>query len=252
MLETSATAAAWRRPRSGSCSGTGGCLTSADPVERGPAPLLPLRRPHGPTSPPGPTDLPLCSPDRADSCRPLDRLGRYESDCTARVCLAPLSRSANSLQVTKLILPLELELAIKAAGGLDADHGIFDGTLPSDRSPLRATASPSRAPTGRTASRPRLPTPSQARAGCGRPPSGSGIHRDALKVAFGQWACRRWRGGWAGSPAASSPTTPRPNAPSSSPSDWAESTPPPGVEHDLAVAAQGVRSPRPGHAGRRP
>jgi hypothetical protein len=33
--------------------------------------------------------------------------------------------------------------------------------------------------------------------------------------------------GWAGSPAASSPTAPRPNAPSSSPSSWAASTPPP-------------------------
>ena len=167
MLEASATAAAWRRPRSGSCSGTGGCLTSADPVEQGPAPLLPLRRPHGPTSPPGPT-FRSRSPDRADPHRPLDRLDRYESDCTARGCLAPLSRSANSLQVTKLILPLELELGIKAAGGLDADHGTFGGTLPSDRSPLRATASPSRAPTGRTASRPRPPTPSRARAAAGR------------------------------------------------------------------------------------
>jgi hypothetical protein len=116
MLEASATAAAWRRPRSGSCPGTGRCLTSADPVERGPAPLRPLRRPHGPTSPPGPT-FRSCSPDRADSCRPLDRLGRYESDCTARGCLAPLSRSPNSLQVPEAHTSLELELAIKAAGG---------------------------------------------------------------------------------------------------------------------------------------
>jgi hypothetical protein len=37
---------------------------------------------------------------------------------------------------------LELELAIKAAGGLDADHGILGGTLPSDRSPLRGNRFP--------------------------------------------------------------------------------------------------------------
>jgi hypothetical protein len=53
-----------------------------------------------------------------------------------------LSRSANSLQVAEAHTSLELELAIKAAGGLDADHGILGGTLPSDRSPLRGNRFP--------------------------------------------------------------------------------------------------------------
>jgi hypothetical protein len=174
-----------RRP-----SRTGPCAAPAPPASA------------RPTLPPGPT-FRSCSPDRADSCRPLDRLGRYESDCTARACLAPLSRSANSLQVTKLILPLEPELAIKAAGGLDADHGIFGGTLPSDRSPLRGNRFPE--PSAYRQDR-ELAEAVHALAGEGglrQAAKRLGIHRDALKAAFGQWACRRWRGGWAGSPGAS-------------------------------------------------
>lgn len=170
MLEASATAAGWRRPRSGSCPGIGGCLTSADPVERGPAPLLPLRRPHGPTSPPGPT-FRSCSPDRVDSRRPLDRLDRYENDCTARACLALLSRSANS--------GYEAHTSLGAGAGVEGRRRARRRPRhlrrhPAER-PQPATGQPlprARAPTGRTASWPRPPTPSRARAGCGRPPSG--------------------------------------------------------------------------------
>jgi hypothetical protein len=149
---------------------------SADPVERGPAPLLPLRRRHGPTSPPGPT-FRSCSPDRADSCRPLDRLGRYESDCTARGCLAPLLRSANSLS------GYEAHTSLGAGAGAGAgDQGRQRARRrprhlrrhPAKR-PQPATGQPlprARAPTGRSASWPRPSTPSRARAGCRRPPSG--------------------------------------------------------------------------------
>jgi hypothetical protein len=48
---------------------------------------------------------------------------------------------------------------------------------------------------------------------------------------------------WAGSPAASWPTAPRPNAPSNSPNSSAASTPRGRTGHDLAVAAQGLHPP---------
>ena len=35
-----------------------------------------------------------------------------------------------------------LDLAVKAAGGIDHDHGIFGGTLPAERSPLRGNTFP--------------------------------------------------------------------------------------------------------------
>jgi WhiB family transcriptional regulator, redox-sensing transcriptional regulator len=34
------------------------------------------------------------------------------------------------------------DLAVKAAGGIDADHGVFGGTLPEERSPLRGNRFP--------------------------------------------------------------------------------------------------------------
>jgi hypothetical protein len=82
---------------------------------------------------------------------------------------------------------LELELAIKAAGGLDADHGIFDGTLPSDRSPLRGNRFPE--PSAYRQDR----EPAEAlhalagEGGLRQAAKRLGIHRDALKAAFDPW-----------------------------------------------------------------
>jgi tetratricopeptide (TPR) repeat protein len=84
-----------------------------------------------------------------------------------------------------------------------------------------------RAPTGSSASWLRPPTPWPARVGLRQAARQLGIHRDAFKARSSSGACRRWSGGWAGSPAASWPTAPRPNAPTSWPSGSAASTPPP-------------------------
>jgi hypothetical protein len=63
-----------------------------------------------------------------------------------------------------------LDLAAKGAGGIDADHGVFGGTLPSERSRLRGTFPEASAYRRQRQAAKRL-----------------GIHRDALRVAFAQW-----------------------------------------------------------------
>jgi WhiB family transcriptional regulator, redox-sensing transcriptional regulator len=80
-----------------------------------------------------------------------------------------------------------LDLAVKAAGGLDHDHGVFGGTVPAERSRLRGN---------------RFPEPSVLRehrelAEAAHALAGElglrgaarqlGIHRDALKAAFAHW-----------------------------------------------------------------
>ena len=80
-----------------------------------------------------------------------------------------------------------MELAITAAGGLDADHGILGGTLPSDRSPLRGNRFPE--PSAYRQDR-ELAEAAHALAregGLRQAAKRLGIHRDALKAAFGQW-----------------------------------------------------------------
>jgi WhiB family transcriptional regulator, redox-sensing transcriptional regulator len=116
-----------------------------------------------------------------------------------------------------------LELAINAASGLDADHGIFGGTLPTPPNAARcaATASPSPAPTGRTATWPSTPTSSPASSGCGRPPSSSASTVRSSRPPSSSGACPCRNDGTAGSPAASSPTGLRPSAPSAWPSNSA-------------------------------
>jgi WhiB family redox-sensing transcriptional regulator len=79
------------------------------------------------------------------------------------------------------------DLAVKAAGGIDADHGVFGGTLPEERSPLRGN---------------RFPEPSVYRqhrdlaeaahqlageVGMRQAAKQLRVHRDALKAAFTQW-----------------------------------------------------------------
>jgi hypothetical protein len=63
--------------------------------------------------------------------------------------------------------------------------------------------------------------------GCGRPPASSASTATPSRPPSGSGVSRRWSGGWAGSPAASSQTAPKPSAPLRWPSGWAASTPPP-------------------------
>jgi WhiB family transcriptional regulator, redox-sensing transcriptional regulator len=80
-----------------------------------------------------------------------------------------------------------LQLAVKAAGGIDSDHGVFGGTLPSERSRLRGNRFP--AP---SAYRQQRELAEQAHAlasevGLRQAAKRLGIHRDALTAAFQQW-----------------------------------------------------------------
>jgi WhiB family transcriptional regulator, redox-sensing transcriptional regulator len=79
------------------------------------------------------------------------------------------------------------DLAVKAAGGLDHDHGIFGGTLPEERSPLRGNRFPEP-----SAYRQRRDLAEQAhqlanQVGLRQAARQLGIHRDALKATFQQW-----------------------------------------------------------------
>jgi WhiB family transcriptional regulator, redox-sensing transcriptional regulator len=91
-----------------------------------------------------------------------------------------------------------LDLAVKAAGGLDADHGVFGGTLPTERSRLRGNTFPEPRDL-----RERRELAEQAhqlagQVGLRQAARQLGIHRDALKAAFQQWSLPtpRRRVGW--------------------------------------------------------
>jgi hypothetical protein len=81
---------------------------------------------------------------------------------------------------------LELELAIKAPAGSTPTTASSAAPLPSDRSPLRATASPSQAPTGRERELAEAVHACEGEGGLRQAAKRLGIHRDALKAAFGQ------------------------------------------------------------------
>jgi WhiB family redox-sensing transcriptional regulator len=79
------------------------------------------------------------------------------------------------------------DLAVKAAGGLDQDHGVFGGTLPSERSRLRGNRFPEP-----SVLRERRDLAEQAhqlagQVGLRQAARQLGLHRDALKAAFQQW-----------------------------------------------------------------
>jgi WhiB family transcriptional regulator, redox-sensing transcriptional regulator len=79
------------------------------------------------------------------------------------------------------------DLAVNAAGGIDADHGIFGGTLPTERSRLRGNTFPEP-----SAYRQRRDLAEAAhtlanQVGLRQAARQLGIHRDALKAAFTQW-----------------------------------------------------------------
>jgi WhiB family transcriptional regulator, redox-sensing transcriptional regulator len=80
-----------------------------------------------------------------------------------------------------------LDLAVKAAGGIGQDHGVFGGTLPTERSPLRGNAFPEP-----SAFRQHRELAEQAHqlageVGLRQAARQLGIHRDALTGAFQQW-----------------------------------------------------------------
>jgi WhiB family redox-sensing transcriptional regulator len=80
-----------------------------------------------------------------------------------------------------------LDLAVKAAGGIDADHGVFGGTLPEERSPLRGNRFPE--PSAYRQQRELAEAAHQlaGEVGLRQAARQLGIHRDALKAAFTQW-----------------------------------------------------------------
>jgi WhiB family redox-sensing transcriptional regulator len=80
-----------------------------------------------------------------------------------------------------------LDLAVKAAGGIAADYGVFGGTLPAERSRLRGNTFPEP-----SAYRQQRELAEQAHAlagevGLRQAAKRLGIHRDALRAAFAQW-----------------------------------------------------------------
>jgi WhiB family redox-sensing transcriptional regulator len=79
------------------------------------------------------------------------------------------------------------DLAVKAAEGLDGDHGVFGGTLPAERSRLRDNTfpEPSRLRQDREAAEQAHRLVGEV--GWRQAARQLGIHRDALKAAFAQW-----------------------------------------------------------------
>jgi WhiB family transcriptional regulator, redox-sensing transcriptional regulator len=79
------------------------------------------------------------------------------------------------------------DLAVKAAGGIDADHGVFGGTLPAERSPLRGNTFPE--PSAHRQHRELAERAHQlaGEVGLRQAAKQLGLHRDALKAAFQQW-----------------------------------------------------------------
>jgi WhiB family transcriptional regulator, redox-sensing transcriptional regulator len=80
-----------------------------------------------------------------------------------------------------------LELAVNAAGGLDADHGVFGGTLPAERSQLRGNSFPE--PSAYRRDRDLAERAHRLAGEVGLRQAGRqlGIHRDTLTAAFTQW-----------------------------------------------------------------
>jgi WhiB family redox-sensing transcriptional regulator len=80
-----------------------------------------------------------------------------------------------------------LDLAVNAAGGVDADHGVFGGTLPAERSRLRGNTFPE--PSAYRQHRELAEQAHQlaSQVGLRQVAKQLGIHRDALTAAFTQW-----------------------------------------------------------------
>jgi WhiB family redox-sensing transcriptional regulator len=119
--------------------------------------------------------------DRA-ACRDQDP-ERFFPDSGEQVKAAEAKAICASCQVRDHCL----QLAVTAAGGIDGDHGVFGGTLPGERGPLRGNKFPEP-----SAYRQHRELAEQAHAlasevGLRQAARQLGIHRDALKAAFAQW-----------------------------------------------------------------
>jgi WhiB family transcriptional regulator, redox-sensing transcriptional regulator len=80
-----------------------------------------------------------------------------------------------------------LDLAVKAAGGLDADHGVFGGTLPAERSQLRGARFPEPSAYRRDRDLAERAHRLAGEVGLRQAARQLGIHRDTLTAAFTQW-----------------------------------------------------------------
>ena len=91
-----------------------------------------------------------------------------------------------------------LELAVKAAGGLDHDHGVFGGTLPAERSRLRGNRFPQPSAYRQQRELAEAAHALASEVGLRQAARQLGVHRDALTAAFTQWglAAPERRGGW--------------------------------------------------------
>jgi WhiB family redox-sensing transcriptional regulator len=79
------------------------------------------------------------------------------------------------------------DLAVKAAGGLDHDHGVFGGTLPAERSPLRGNTFPEPSVYRQDRELAERAHQLAGQVGLRQAARQLGVHRDALKAAFTQW-----------------------------------------------------------------
>jgi WhiB family transcriptional regulator, redox-sensing transcriptional regulator len=79
------------------------------------------------------------------------------------------------------------DLAVKAAGGIDADHGVFGGTLPAERSPLRGNRFPEPSVYRQRRDLAEAAHQLAGEVGLRQAARQLGVHRDALKAAFTHW-----------------------------------------------------------------
>jgi WhiB family transcriptional regulator, redox-sensing transcriptional regulator len=79
------------------------------------------------------------------------------------------------------------DLAVNAAGGLDADHGVFGGTLPAERSRLRGNRFPEPSVYRQRRDLAEAAHQLAGEVGLRQAASQLDIHRDALTAAFIQW-----------------------------------------------------------------
>jgi WhiB family transcriptional regulator, redox-sensing transcriptional regulator len=79
------------------------------------------------------------------------------------------------------------DLAVKAAGGLDHDHGVFGGTLPAERSWLRGNTFPEPSVLRERRELAEAAHALAGEVGMRQAARQLGVHRDALKAAFAQW-----------------------------------------------------------------
>ena len=79
------------------------------------------------------------------------------------------------------------DLAVKAAGGLDQDHGVFGGTLPEERSRLRGNHFPEPSVLRERRDLAEAAHALAGEVGMRQAARQLGIHRDALTAAFTQW-----------------------------------------------------------------